>query len=187
MKAAALQIIRAEEARSQLIPAHDGWNPLDGIPAPEYLPEVWIGPHVGLRLIAGFKTLALLPPARGPDAFKNAWPTYVHDWIDLLAQEGSDAEAKAQRANDSNRVRLQPSAQDVSRMEAALVWPGQYLHERPLILRIVQRVAMLRARGLDLSLIARRLKEPATYVRHCNRDGLDEIALGLNRDRQPVF
>jgi hypothetical protein len=38
----------------------------------------------------------------------------------------------------ANRVRLQLTATDVSRMEAALVWPGHYLRERPLILRIVQ-------------------------------------------------
>ncbi len=175
----------ANQTRSQLLPAHDGWNPLDGVPAPEYLPDVWIGPHVGLRLIEAFKTLLLLPAARGPKAFGNAWPTYMHDWTDLLAQEGADAEAKAKRADASNRVRLQPTARDVGRMELAIVWPGQYLRDP--ILRIVQRVALLRARDLDLSQIARRMKQPATYVRRCNGDGLDAIAAGLRRDRQPVF
>ncbi len=187
MKAAALQILRSEETRTQLIPAHDGWNPLDGAPALEYVPDVWIGPHVGLRLVEAFKTLALLPATRGPAGFENAWPIYVHDWIDLLAQESSDTEAKEQRAAVENRVRLQPSALDVSRMELAIAWPGQYLRDRPLILRIVQRVAMLRARGRDLSQIARRMKQPATYVRRCNRDGLDAIAVGLRRNRLPVF
>jgi hypothetical protein len=37
MKAAALQIIRAEEIQSRLILAHDGWNPLDAVAAPEYI------------------------------------------------------------------------------------------------------------------------------------------------------
>jgi hypothetical protein len=27
----------------------DTWRPLDGVPAPEYVPPTWDGPHVGKR------------------------------------------------------------------------------------------------------------------------------------------
>ncbi len=86
-----------------------------------------------------------------------------------------------------NRVRLQPSHSDVSRMEIALIWPGRYLASRPFVLRVVQKVALMRSRGLDIAQAARRLKKRAYSVRRMNRDGLDEIAAGLRRDRVPVF
>jgi hypothetical protein len=186
MRASALQILREEEA-SKLIPAHDGWNPLDDVAAPEFVPEHWIGAHVGLRLVEAFKTLALLPGVPGPRIFGNSWPLYAFDWSDLLAQETAERDAKEARAAESNRVRLQPSARDVGRMEVALLWPGHYLASRPLILRMVQSVALWRARGLELDRIARRLKKPAATVRRQNRDGLDAIAAGLHRDWVAVF
>ncbi len=39
----------------------DIWHPLDGGPAPEYVPERWNGPHVGKRLVEGLRTLMLMP------------------------------------------------------------------------------------------------------------------------------
>jgi hypothetical protein len=71
------------------------WHPLDGVPAPEYVPPTWDAPHVGRRLVDGLRTLMLMPRVRGPQAFGNAWPEYAHDWADLLAQQEADAEQKS--------------------------------------------------------------------------------------------
>ena len=70
------------------------WHPLDHRPAPDYVPACWDGPHVGKRLVEGLRTLMLMPMPRGPRAFGSHWPTYAHDWVDLLAQQEADEEQK---------------------------------------------------------------------------------------------
>src|SRR6516225_2244337 len=34
-----------------------GWHPLDGVPAPEYIPPAWDGVHAGKRLAEALRTL----------------------------------------------------------------------------------------------------------------------------------
>jgi hypothetical protein len=187
MKAAALQILREAEA-SVLIPGHDRWHPLDGVSAPEYVPEAWIGPHVGLRLVEAFKTLAALPAHFGPQLPHNFWPRYYrHEWEDLLAQQEAAQEDKQLRAEAFNRARIMPSRRDVGHMEIALVWPARYLRTRPIVMRVVQCVACWRARGVETEHIARRLRQGAARVRAMNRNRLDLIAHGLRRDGVGVF
>jgi hypothetical protein len=189
LKASALQIVRQAEAEaslSVLIPG-DPWHPLDAVPAPEYVPPSWIGPHVGLRLVEAFKTLATLPVMNGPQRPHNTWPWFKPQWEDLLAQQEAAAEDEQLRADAFNRARLAPTAIEVGRMEAALVWPAHYLQSRPLIMRMVGSVAVMRARGLESDLIARKLKRRPVAVRSMNRTGLDLIAAGLRRDQVPVF
>jgi hypothetical protein len=173
-------------ASSRLIPASE-WHPLDGVPAPEYIPEEWIGPHVGLRMVEAFKTLAKLPLV-GISNRSGLWPDYRHEWEDLLAQQTSDAEVREQDAREQNRARLAPSAEDISRMERVIGWPARYLQSEPDIARIVQRVAFYRAtQDLALDAIARRLRQNFAAVRRDNRNGLDTIAAGLRRDGEAVF
>jgi hypothetical protein len=164
----------------------DTWHPLDNVPAPEYIPPCWIGPHVGLRLVDAFKTLSRMPPPR-VNMQSGIWPRYRHDWEDLLAQVQGDADVKAEDARAQNRARLLPTAEDISRMERAIVWPGRYLGTRPRIARLVQRVAMFRARDFDLDTIAKRMRRPPELIRYCNRSGLEGIATGLRRDAAIVF
>ena len=154
---------------------------------PEWVPPAWIGEHVGVRLVEAFKTLALMPVANGPRMPHNAWPRYKIEWADLLAQKEMERADKELRAAAANRVRLAPSRQDISRMESALVWPARYLQSRPLIMRCLHRVALLRSRGVDTETIERKLKRRPATVRAMNRAGLDFIATGLRRDAVPVF
>ena len=77
--------------------------------------------------------------------------------------------------------------EEVGRLEAALSWPGRYLHQRPLVMRVVQSVARYRAIGYESDKIAHRLHKPAVTVRRINRAGLDAIAAGLRRDGAAVF
>ncbi len=154
------------EHLSVLIPASERVNALEFNVAPEHVPPEWLGFHVGVRLVEAFKTLSLLPATFGPALMRNSWPTYAVEWADLMAWESmQDEDAKRQRAAEMNRVRLQPSHSDVFRMEIALVWPGRYLATRPFILRVVQKVALMRSRGLDIAQAARRLKKRAYTVR----------------------
>lgn len=179
------RISRAELETMTLIPGNE-WHPLDGAPAPEYVPPQWDGPHVGLRLIQAFKTLAAMPN-RTLTGIGSYWPEYWHDWADLLAREEMEQAQKEQEARSQNRVRIRPTAQEVSRMETAIVWPGRYLGSMPQVSRVVQRVAVARSRELDIGYVARRLRRNPKQVRAENRLGLDVIAEGLRRDVVHVF
>ncbi|WP_065755229.1 DUF6362 family protein [Bradyrhizobium paxllaeri] len=168
---------------AQLIPAAEKWNPLEcSGPAPEYIPPAWDGPHVGLRLVQAFSTLARLPGLIIP-GYGAAWPEYAYEFGDLTDHDQYDRERDAAV---QNRTRLMPDAGAISRMEAAIVWPARYVNDTAMR-RIVQRVAMLRAREVPLHAIARRLKRSAKGVRNENRKGLDTIAAGLRRDDCPIF
>jgi len=179
-------VARREIAASVLIPADERWNPLEHVTAPEYVPPTWDGVHVGVRLVEAFKTLSKMPTP-GLSTKSGIWPEYRHEWADLLARADGDPEIALADALGRNRARLLPSRVDVGRMEIALIWPARYLGGRPLICRLVQRVAMLRAREYDLDRIARKLRAGSAQVRRRNRDGLDAIAAGLRRDGVPVF
>lgn len=170
-----------------LVPA-DTWHPLDRSPPPEYIPPSWTGPHVGLRLVQAMKTLRLMPAARGPQAFGNCWPAYMHEWEDLLAQQGAELDEKQKAEQAQNRTRVLPSAVEISRMESAIAWPARYLAGRPKLMRVVGVVAAGRAIDRDIASIARRRLRLAPHIaRARNREGLDLIAAGLGRDRAPIF
>ena len=179
------QSVTAANALANGLRPEDDWHPLDGTPAPEYVPEHWTGPHVGLRLVQAFKTLANMPDA-GSGSSHGFWPVYFYEWDDLLAQEERDAQSKTDAASALNRAKIKPSAQDVSRMEQAISWPGRYCLSVPCA-RIVQRVAFYRSRDMDMHQLARRMKQDPKTLRKRNRVGLDIIAAGLRRDKVRVF
>jgi hypothetical protein len=167
---------------SLLIPADDRWYPLEYISAAEYVPPVWIGAHVGLRLTQAFKTLAAMPAASGPSSKSGYWPSHPMEWIDTKAKEHewlNDYEQQREAARQWARTRHRATPEEVGRME--------YLNQRPLVMRLVQQVAWSRARGIETDKIAHRLGKPAVTVRRINRAGLDAIAAGLRRDGVAVF
>jgi hypothetical protein len=81
-------------------------HPLDGVPAPEYVPDSWDGPHVGKRLIEAFTTLRRLPLNWLPRQYGNSMPQYAYEWSDWMAQEQAEAEQKERTAAARNRVRV---------------------------------------------------------------------------------
>ena len=136
----------------------DGWHPLDSVPAPDYVPPSWDGPHVGKRLVDGLRTLMLMPRVRGPQAFGNGWPLYAHSWEDLLAQEEAAEEDKRQNQHEANRTRVRPV--EIAHMEQSICWPARYLREFPQLTRAVQAVAAARSRDSDTDGAARKLRFP---------------------------
>lgn len=173
---AKLEIVRA------LIPASEKWNPLEGGDASDYVPDEWVGYHVGRRLMECFQTLQMLP-MRSVGGYGAAWPEYEREFADVIGQ-GEDA--RAIEASARNRARLMPSREQITRMEIAIIWPARYVPDER-VRKTVQRVAMLRSRELNLEQISRRLKRPAKGIRNENRKGLDQIAAGLRRDAIAVF
>jgi hypothetical protein len=168
-----------------LIPA-DAWHPLDGVPAPEYIPAQWDGPHVGRRLIEGFRTLARVPVEPGPGMPATAWPIYRQEFSDYYAALiGEERAEHATVAAERNRVRLPANAEEIARMETVIGWASRYLDARRA--RLVQFVAWRRACEWDMERIARKLRRHPAYVRRVNRLGLDLVAAGLRRDATTVF
>jgi hypothetical protein len=168
----------------------ENWHPLHQTPAPEYVPEVWAGFHVGRRLVEAFRTLSRMPVQRGPRVFGSFWPEMQVEWFDELARVQADEAQQQADARAANRVRIRPTAVEISHMEAAIGWPGRYLiPHRTHLARVVGFVALWRSREREIEWIARRLPgRPAPHVvRARNRAGLDEIAAGLHRDQVPVL
>lgn len=166
------------------------WHPLDGVPAPEYVPPYWDGPHVGKRLSEAMRVLSDLPThGKMIGGYGSMWPAYQVqvEWSDLLAMTQADPAQQAQDAAGRNRTRATPSSIEIAHMEVAIGWPGTYLIRFPQLLRCVTNVAYMRARGQSIHRAARRLRQPPYVVRRFNRDGLDAIALGLRKDEVVIF
>jgi hypothetical protein len=138
-------------------------------------------------MVEAFRTLAMMPARFGPVLYGSTWPPYRHAWEDILAQYEADAEDQEKIARAQNRVRLHPSAEEIGFMEEALGWPLRYLSERPIVARVVGRVALLRARNMEFDAISRRMRRSIYKLRIINRNGLDAIASGLNCDAASVF
>lgn len=171
-----------------LIPGEQ-WHPLDGGPAPEYIPEQWDGVHVSVRLVEGFKTLSCLPEKdRHKQSASGFWPETWAEWGDELAQVTSDTAQREIDAKIRNKVRSRPSSQDVGRMEIVLMWPAKFIaHQSVSMARVVQGVAFMRAKDYEMEKIARKFRMGPKHVRRINREGLDLIACGLRKHSEPVF
>lgn len=163
------------------------WHPLDGVPAPDYVPTHWDGVHVGKRLIEAMRTLMRLSMAHGSSGFGSAWPMYRYEWTDQLAQATADEVQQQQEAHARNWSKIVPSSEEIGHMEEAVGWPATYLRNVPQLLRVVQAVAHARARYREMPWVARRLRLPQRLARRWNREGLDLIAQGLRIDDVPVF
>src|SRR5262249_36409058 len=143
----------------------DSWRPLDGVPAPEYIPDRWIAPDVGLRLSEAFRTLRNIPMNGHPKAFGNSWPAYAVEWTDQLARLEGDEEQQRQDAARRNWTKSVPTSIEIMRMEMAISWPGRYLGELPQLLRVVGAVAQVKALFGDIPRAARKLGLPGRLVR----------------------
>jgi hypothetical protein len=100
----------------QFAPLSD-FNLLDA----DHPPSKWCGDWVSRRWVEGLKTLRLIPLKGMSSGFKKAWPPYLVEWEDLLAQQ-EQGELEATQ-HEQNRVRLQPSYRQVTMSEAVISWP----------------------------------------------------------------
>lgn len=165
----------------------DGWSPLDDQPMPEYIPLQWTGPHVQLRLIDAWKILSKMPwRSPFPRAFGRWWPQYKVEFEDLLCMLGAGELESMQR--EANRVRLLPSAKEISQMERAIGWPMQYLTEprHVLITNVCARVASFDG-DLEREIKRRRYDGDAETWRQIHWTLCDAMADRLIVDRVMVF
>jgi hypothetical protein len=161
------------------------WNPLD----PPPVPKTWTGPHVGLRLCEGLRTLKALPlngHFHGLRSLASWWPAYRYEFEDLLAQTETAELERTMRAQ--NVAKVQPSAHAVAIAEAAIYWPMKYLGQRfPDLAVAVNAVALAHSIERDAGWVVRKRGGFADTWRSRHDRGCDLIATGLTADRTPVF
>ena len=163
----------------QFAPLSD-FNLLDA----DHPPSKWCGDWVSRRWVEGLKTLRLIPLKGMPSGFKNAWPPYLVEWEDLLAQQEQGELEATQR--EHNRVRLQPSLREVTRAETVVSWP-LYLKDREHLLLAVNRVGWAFALDRDATFVAAQHGGMSETWLGRYLQGCGVIADGLRRDRVPVF
>jgi hypothetical protein len=164
---------------------HENWHPLDGVPAPEYVPLQWTGPHVARRLADAWRVLSRMPwRSPYPRSYGRWWPSYRVEWTDVLAMIEADELENMQR--EQNRVRVLPSARAITQMECAIMWPMEYLADAEQV-RIVNVCAKVASYDGDLDRVARLKGFNAEEWREANWRYCDAIADRLIDDRVMVF
>jgi hypothetical protein len=161
------------------------WNPRDLL-APE-LPQVWTGPHVGLRIAEGFVTLRMLPAVNGRHhPLVSFWPSYCYEFEDLLAQAENRQLELTHRAQ--NETRILPSAHAVAIADRTIHWPMKYLGTRfPELAVAVNAVGLAHSLERDAGWVCRKRGGFADTWRQRHDRGCEIIAAGLVADRTPVF
>ncbi|HEV8466071.1 MAG TPA: hypothetical protein VGQ63_13845 [Pseudolabrys sp.] len=165
----------------------DDWSPLDGVPAPEFIPPQWTGPHVQVRLADAWRILSKMPwRSPYPRTFGRWWPSYRVEWHDLLAMLGAGELEAMQR--EANRTRILPSAKEISQMEQAIGWPMEYLREdrHVLIVNVCARVTSFDG-DLEREIRRRNYGGDVDQWRQLNWKFCDNIADQLIVDRVTVF
>lgn len=104
--------------------------PLD-ILKPYEPPATWTPDHVMMRMIWAFDTLRRMRIRTGPGGYGSGWPSYVHEYADLVAQEEAETADARRRKYERRDVYLPPSQLDVSMMEEAFGWPLAHLTWTP--------------------------------------------------------
>ncbi|MBO4221990.1 hypothetical protein [Bradyrhizobium neotropicale] len=148
------------------------------------VPPRWDGGHVGRRLCEAMQTLRMLPMA-SVAGYRGGWPAYAYEFDDLLAQAAQGELEKTMAAQ--NRTKLLPSYRDVTRMEAAICWPAQFLSGLHHLVRAVNCVALAHALEQDAGWVARKHGGYAETWRANHDKGCDLIATALRRACTPVF
>lgn len=146
-------------------------------------PSTWCGPHVGKRMVEAMIVLRSLPSGGGGGS--SAWPVYIYEFDDLVAQKEQGELEQTQKLQ--NRTRVSPSFNEITRMETAIWWPARYLMMLPHLLIAVNAVAL--AHSLDRPaewVTKKRGGDPDTWRRRHDQ-GCDLISDGLIAERVPVF
>jgi hypothetical protein len=99
------------------------------------VPAQWTIIYVLDRLEEAVEVRAMMPASTRPKEFGAAWPTYTYDRFDLNSQ--METEELEKTLADRNKVRLQPSAAQISRAEEAERWPFEFLADRPELARAI--------------------------------------------------
>lgn len=131
------------------------------------VPAQWTQIHVLDRLEEAVEVRAMMPASTRPKEFGTAWPSIVQERIPLVVQAemAATGELEAQQ-EDKNRVRLPPTAAQVTRAEEAERWPFEYLADQPELARAIGLRTLWAVMKVDIR-------------KRCDRRGLDHAAFNM--------
>lgn len=169
-----------------LIKRDPNLEPFDPLDIVSDLPPQWSGPHVGLRLVDGFETLRAMPLGDHKSSAGSAWPSYMYEFDDLLAQQKQGELERTMRAQ--NRTRVSPSVREITRAIEVCYWPTKYLsHEHLHLCEAVNAVAFAHALGFDAGWVTRKRGGYPDTWRTRHDHGCELIAEKLIANRVTVF
>lgn len=145
-------------------------------------PSAWTQVHVLDRLEEAFSVLSALPAKIRPAAYGNSMPQVVcqHWALRDRFEMGGELE------EDKNRVRLAPSAAQISRMDQALRWPVEHLASSPEVSLALCRRALWAAKGFDIGRCCRKLALNPKFFSRQWQHGLTIVTMRLVAKRIPV-
>ena len=115
------------------------------------VPVTWTQIHVLDRLEEAYEVLAALPARTRPKQYGNAMPTVVQEKLPLIVEFELDTAGELEHMHDDrNRVRLAPTAAQVTRMDQALRWPFEHLSDEPELARAISLRALWAAMRVDI-------------------------------------
>ena len=149
------------------------------------MPPIWNGPHVAMRLTEGFATFRAMPLGDKGGA-ASAWPAYMYEWEDLIAQQAQGELEHTMKIQ--NRTRVSPSMREITRAIEVCYWPMKYLSAKyPQLCEAVNAVALAYSLDRDAGWVTRKRGGYADTWRERHDRGCELIAYGLVKDRASVF
>jgi hypothetical protein len=147
-------------------------------------PGEWDSGHVYARIVEALGVLGRTPMQVRPRGHATAWPRYAYSHADLVAQADSSELERFMRAR--NKIRIPPSADEITRADEAVLWCMQYLGDRPDLARAVLLSAGWHLSGANVQEECRRRKmNRRTFYRHAAQ-GLGLITRELVRRKVRV-
>lgn len=150
--------------------------------------DLWVPKTVEKRLIEAAKLTLTTTGRVGPKEFGSAMPMYQREWTDWLAQldDTNKLPEDVRIEKDERPSRVGATSRQITRMEASMRWPIQYLEAMPGPRRVLAVFLRCRAYRKPFGLACKRLGWPRATAYRARDKALSLIAQGLNRDGVPV-
>lgn len=185
MKASALEQLRRAEAD-----AANDWHPLDGVPAPDYVPERWTPEHVQLRMIRAYETVHLIVSRPGPGSARGFWPGIKRDRAEIEDVEFGIGTAILRGEVDRRPTMVgsksEATARLIAEMERALRWPALHVSNRHLR-TVLMSWCNAKARKHNFQRVCREKGWAYSTARRKRDEAAALIASSLNRTGVAVY
>lgn len=140
----------------------------------------WTFDDVKECLVGAFEILKHVP-MRGGGSTGNGWPSTLIEFSDLIEQVGTES------AENEPKIKLRPTAEQITKMEEVLLWQARYLKQAPGSARMLALWLACQTTSLKFSeLLSRRRLVRSSAYRQRDR-AIRYIAEGLQADKVKVF
>jgi hypothetical protein len=148
-------------------------------PMLEVPPPKWNEGWAAKRVIDAYRTLSLLPGSTRPAGFGRAWPAYVTEFSDAVAQARTDA-AKT-------RVIEVATIEDIERMDRVFTWPARFLRDRPEESRALFQWANAKVIRGDMRELAKSFQMSEATFRRFRRYATSLLTVRLKEGLEQIF